>query len=456
MSIMQSESRKTGARPPLPPWYKWALVGMLWFICFFNYADRLAISSVLKLIGAEFKFDKGQLGLITAMFMWVYAVTSPFAGAVGDRFRRKSVILGGLYAWSFITSATAWCRNLTQFVAVRGLEGLGEAFYFPASMSLVSDYHGPRTRSRAMGIHQTSVYAGSILGPALAAWLAGPWGEEKTFEWRIPFYAFGILGIILGLFLVRFVHEARRGQADGDPTKQSNPSPKPPQSLGRQIREMLAFMGEVFRIPTGLILLAVFSGANYVATVFMAWGPMYVEEKFNTSLAVGALAATTPLYMANMLGAVLGGIVADSLARRLRGGRMVVQAAGLLVGGPFIYLAGIAGTLPLCIVGLSGFGLCKGIYDSNIWASLYDVIRPEKRASATGIGNMIGWIGGGLGPIIIGNMAERIGLGRAIALSSRVYLVVGLLMVAGVVLFARRDIISPIVKQEAALPAVKK
>jgi len=425
----------------LPPSYKWALVGMLWFICFFNYADRLAISSVLKLIGGEFHLSMGELGLITAMFMWVYAVASPFAGAVGDRFRRKTVILVGLYTWSAITSATAWCRGLTQFVAVRGLEGLGEAFYFPASMSLVSDYHGPRTRSRAMGIHQTSVYAGSILGPALAAWLAGPWGAQETFEWRVPFYVFGSLGLLLGIVLARFIHEARRGQADGELADQTNGSEPARQSAGKHVREAAGFIAEVFRIPTALILLAVFAGANYVATVFMAWGPMFVEETFHTSLAVGALAATTPLYVANMIGAVLGGILADWLAPRRRGGRMIVQAAGLLIGGPFIYLAGSAGHLNACMVGLFGFGLCKGIYDSNIWASLFDVIRPEKRASATGVGNMIGWIGGGLGPIVVGNVAERVGLGRAIALTSGIYLVVALLMVIGVLFFARRDIL---------------
>jgi len=439
---MKTQSDRNGKSPALPPSYKWALVGMLWFICFFNYADRLAISSVLKLIGGEFDFNKRQLGLITAMFMWVYAIASPFAGSVGDRFRRKSVILVGLYAWSLITSATAWCRNLTQFVAVRGLEGLGEAFYFPASMSLVSDYHGPKTRSRAMGIHQTSVYAGSILGPALAAWLAGPWGAQGKYEWRVPFYIFGVLGILLGLFLARFIHEARRGQADVGLMAQTGSPQPPPRSLGEQIRELLGFMRAVVRIPTALILLAVFAGANYVATVFMAWGPMFLGETFHTSLAMGALAATTPLYVANMFGSVLGGFLADLVARRLHSGRMLIQAAGLLVGGPFIYLAGSGESLHICMVGLFGFGLCKGIYDSNIWASLYDVIRPEKRASATGVGNMIGWIGGGLGPIVVGNMAERVGLGRAIALSSGIYLTVGLLMVMGAVLFARRDILS--------------
>lgn len=439
---MKTPADQNGKGPSLPPSYKWALVGMLWFICFFNYADRLAISSVLKLIKSEFDFSDGELGLITAMFMWVYAVASPFAGSVGDRFRRKTVILVGLYVWSAITSATAWCRNLVQFVAVRGLEGLGEAFYFPASMSLVSDYHGPKTRSRAMGIHQTSVYAGSILGPALAAWLAGPWGTQKAYEWRIPFYVFGILGVVLGLFLARFIREARRGQSEADPTVQTSSPQPPPQSLGEQLREMASFMSEVFRIPTALILLGVFAGANYVATVFMAWGPMFVEETFHTSLARGALAATTPLYVANMLGAILGGILADWLARRWCRGRMMVQAAGLFVGGPFIYLAGSAGSLHVCMIGLFMFGFCKGIYDSNIWASLYDVIRPEKRASATGIGNLIGWIGGGLGPLVVGKVAERVGLGHAIALSSRIYLAVAVLMTIGIVWFARRDILA--------------
>ena len=76
---------------------------MLWFICFFNYADRQAIFSVFPKLKEEFGFDKVQLGLIGSAFMWVYAAGAPLAGVICDRFRRKDLILGGCLFWSFVT-----------------------------------------------------------------------------------------------------------------------------------------------------------------------------------------------------------------------------------------------------------------------------------------------------------------------------------------------------------------
>src|SRR5262252_4929525 len=146
------------------PSSKWQVVGMLWLVCFFNYADRQSIFSVFPKLHEEFGFDKAQLGLIGSAFMWVYAAGAPFAGFICDRFRRKDLILGGCLFWSSITMTTGFCRELWHFVTVRALEGLGETFYFPASMSLASDYHGPKTRSRALSFHQSSVYIGTIGG----------------------------------------------------------------------------------------------------------------------------------------------------------------------------------------------------------------------------------------------------------------------------------------------------
>src|SRR5881392_553204 len=156
------------AAPPFSPRYKWWVVFMLWFICFFNYADRQALSGVAPKLKEEFGFTNDALGLIGSAFMWVYAAAAPLAGFIGDRFRRKDLILGGCLFWSFVTVMTGWCGKLWQFVSVRALEGFGETFYFPASMSLVSDYHSP-TRSRAMSLHQSSVYIGTIAGSWLGA-----------------------------------------------------------------------------------------------------------------------------------------------------------------------------------------------------------------------------------------------------------------------------------------------
>src|ERR1043166_2938872 len=196
--------------------YKWAVVGMLWFVCFFNYADRQSISSIFPKLKAEFGFDEVQLGFIGSAFMWIYAAGAPFAGFIADHFPRKHLILGGCLFWSGVTVMTGWCARLWQFVAVRALEGFGETFYFPATMSLVSDYHDRRTRSRAMSWHQSSVYVGTIVG----SW-AGAWFAEKM-GWRVGFYFFGGAGVVLALVLYVFLREPVRGAADdpGDPAMQ--------------------------------------------------------------------------------------------------------------------------------------------------------------------------------------------------------------------------------------------
>src|SRR5436190_15746572 len=129
------------------PDFKWWVLMMLWFVCFFNYTDRQAISSVFPKLKAEFGFDKVQLGLIGSAFMYIYAFGSPVAGYLGDRLRRKDLILGGCLFWSAVTVLTGWCNALWQFITVRALTGLGETFYFPSATSLLSDYHGNKTRS---------------------------------------------------------------------------------------------------------------------------------------------------------------------------------------------------------------------------------------------------------------------------------------------------------------------
>src|SRR5215475_5609726 len=105
--------------------YKWFVVAMLWFVCFFHYADRQAIFSVFEPIKGEMGLSDKQLGVVGASFMWVYAAAAPLAGLVGDQFRRKTLILGGLIFWSLITVATAFSKNYTHLVICRALEGFG-------------------------------------------------------------------------------------------------------------------------------------------------------------------------------------------------------------------------------------------------------------------------------------------------------------------------------------------
>lgn len=415
----------------VPLSYKWAVVAMLWFVCLFNYADRQAIYSVFPLLQREMALSDVQLGIIGASFMWVYAAAAPFTGLIGDRVSRKTLILGGLIFWSLVTVATALSRTYWHLVLFRALEGLGEACYFPASMSMLSDYHARDTRSRAMALHQSSVYAGTIAGGTIAGWMG------QSLGWRSSFYLLGLLGTLLGVVLMLFLREPTRGQADAidvRPPDGARDGNVPTQRANR---------------PMTLILMAVFVGANFVAAIVLTWMPSFLFRKFGMSLAAAGFSSTAYLQVASVVGVLAGGVLADRLARRQRGGRMLTQALGLLAGVPFIFVTGWTTTVAILIAAMAGFGFFKGLYDANIWASLHDVVPTRRRATAVGMMNAVGWIGGGIAPLAVGIASERYGLSAAISASSVVYLVVGLLLLVGIRAFMRT---APSMRREEAYP----
>jgi MFS family permease len=403
---------------------------MLWFICFFNYADRMAINAVAKVLQEDYHFTDEDLGWIISAFMFVYALSAPFAGQVGDRFRRKSLILGGLAVWSAVTWATGLCRNLIEFVVVRATEGLGETFYFPATMSLISDYHPKRTRSRAMGLHQTSVYAGTIGGTALAGYLAARYG------WQAPFKVFGVAGIVLAVVLFIFLREPARNEAEKLEAKTLNDAPSPPPI------PLTQFLRELVQTPSALLLIAAFFGANSVAFVFLSWMPKYLAETFQMDLGTAAFSSTFYLRMASIVGSVFGGWLADRARMFLPGGRILSQAFGAVLGIPFIYLSGVQVEAVPLLIFLTCFGFAEGVYDANIWASMYDVVHPSRRATMLGFANMIGWLGGGVATVGTGMLMTRLHMsyGQVLSTTAIIYAVVAVLLILAGLVFAPRDI----------------
>jgi MFS family permease len=414
--------------------YKWWVVFMLWFVCFFNYADRQSIFAVFPKLKEEFGFDTVALGIIGSAFMWVYALGAPAAGLICDRFRRKDLILGGCLFWSFVTVTTGWCSKFWHFVTVRALEGFGETFYFPASMSLVSDYHGRNTRSRALSFHQSSVYLGTILGSWVGAWFAEHVG------WRYGFFLFGGLGMVLAAALYRFLREPPRGSADAAPSEGHAHLASGPGALS-----VGATLAVVFRSPAVPLLMLAFVGANFVATIFLAWTPTFLVEKFAFKLASAGLSGTVFIHLASAASVPLAGLAADRLTRRFAGGRMLIQALGLLVGAGFVVLVGRTPDKTTLILAMTAFGLCKGFYDSGIFASLFDAIEPRARGTAAGLMNTVGWAGGALGPVFVG-WASKYGnrptevenMSDAIAFGGVVYLVAAALIAVAMLLFARQ------------------
>jgi sugar phosphate permease len=239
---------------------------------------------------------------------------------------------------------------------------------------------------------------------------------------------FGGLGILLGLVLQRFLKEPARGAAEPE-------LGEPPQSL-----PPLQTIAMILRTPSAVMLMATFVCANFVAVVLLSWMPSFLYQRFGMSLAMAGLSATLFAQIAGMAGAATGGWLADAAVKRTNRGRLLVQAAGVFAGAPFVVLCGMTQSVTWLIVALAGWGFFKGMYDANIFASPFDVIPPEARGTMAGLMNCVGWLGGGgSAPIIVGLLAQRTSLGFAIATTSVVYCIAGTLLVTCAVVFVDRD-----------------
>jgi sugar phosphate permease len=262
------------------------------------------------------------------------------------------------------------------------------------------------------------------LGTAGGAVLAGYLGERLG--WRSSFWVLGLAGMVyaslLGFGLIEPVRESNRDRAAGD-GKQADDRLKSSADGSGSLGERL---GRILTNPAAVLLLMVFVAANFVAGTFLAWLPSYIFERFDLGLTNSSFTSTFwPL--ASLPGAVLGGVAADWSSRRSRGGRIRVQSAGLIVAVPFVFLTGWSTSVPVLIAALIGAGVCKGVYDSNIFASLFDVIAPEDRGTAAGLMNTVGWASASTAPTVVGIASERFGLGITIASTAAVYLLGGLL-----------------------------
>ena len=278
-----------------------------------------------------------------------------------------------------------------------------------------------------MGIHQSSVYIGTIVG----GFFAGLIGQR--YGWRWSFVVFGALGVLLGFVLKKFLQEPARGAADFEDLGDVPPPNTPHMPLA-------SFLKIIWGTPTVLLLMLGFMCANFMATVLFTWMPSFVFGKFHLSLAMAGLTATLYIQLASMIGSPLGGWLADVLRKQTPGGRIIVQAVALFLEAPFAAWCVLTGSMFWLAVSLSLWGLTKGFYEANIFASVFDVIRPEARGTAAGFMNLVGWLAGGsTAPVLIGYLAQHSSLEAAIAKASICYVIAGLLLTVAIVFFVRRD-----------------
>ena len=403
---MGSADARAGSRPA-PSAYPWILIGLLWMVAFLNAADRSILIAVMPQIRAEFGLSATQLAFINSFFFWVYAIAVLFAGRLGDGTRRSRLIIYGLVFWSIATGLVSISVGFTMLLAFRGLVAAGEATYYPTATALISDWHKPAMRSRALSLHQTGVFAGSGLGALAAGLLADEFG------WRAPFAIFAVAGIVVGLVLWRALRDA--------------PIVRPPAS------SKIAGIGPVrtvLAIRPALVLCAVFFLANGASNGVTIWAPTYVHDALGLDLAGSALVGSATINIAGFLSVPLGGLLADRLAARTSIGRFYTLAIGLTLAALLLLPMNIANTAAAVGAVLVASSAGKGLFDGCIYATMHDVVPAHARATAVGMMTMAGFIGAGLTPLFVAQVSETIGMRAGLTSMAVLYFLAVALLLA--------------------------
>jgi MFS family permease len=381
---------------------------------FLNQGDRQIFNAVLPLIKADLGLSDVQLGLVVSGFTFIYGALVPVAGYLGDRCSRKWIICLSLLVFSTGTLLTGFAGGMIGLFVFRSIAtGGGEAFYYPPATSLIGEHHHA-TRAQAMAVHQTAVYVGIVASSVIAAAIGERYG------WRASFYAFGGFGVLMaGVLMARL--------RDDRPASSGEKAPTP----GEALRVVL-------RIPTFHFLSAAFGAMVFVNVGFTTWMPTFLYERFHLSLKEAAFHAVFLHLVFAFFGVMLGGRVSDRLAPRRPGVRLETGWIGLALGAPFIWLLGASPTLAVVYAGLAGFGFFRGIYDSNLFAALFDVVPPRYRSSATGLMLAFAFIVGATAPALLGYLKPRIGLSTGLSALAFAYVLGGaLIFAAGRLTFAR-------------------
>jgi sugar phosphate permease len=275
-----------------------------------------------------------------------------------------------------------------------------------------------------MSVHQAALYLGVMTSGFLGGAVAERWG------WRSAFYVFGSAGILLGGVLIFRLKDAPR---------QALVSARLPDVR----RGPAQALGVMFRTPTALLLTVGFTAIVLVNNAYVVWAPTFVQEKFGLSVAIAGGYSMFYHHLAALGGVLLGGPLSDVMVRRRRQFRLEFQSAAMLLGVPAILWMGLADNLTATWIAMGAVGLCRGLYESNTHASLFDVIPPRYRASAVGVMVMIAFLIGSISPWLLGQARERVpsihGLSYGFASLSVAYLIGGLAVLAAVKLTFFRD-----------------
>jgi len=349
--------------------------------------DVMLYAFALTAIRDEFHLSSAAAGAMASATLLASAFGGVLFGVLADRIGRARALTLAILIYSGFTGLTATATGVAMLLVWRTLVGMGMGGVWSAGSVLVAESWPAEHRGKAAGLMQSGWAIGYILAALLAAAVMPRWG------WR-PLFVLGVAPALLAVWVLNRVEEPRRA-----------PSPARHFALSPALWRTAAIASSV----TSCVLFAYWG--------LFTWIPSYLSSPVARGGAGMSVMQSTgwivPMQIGSFFGYTLFGFLADRFGRRPVFLTFVLAAAVLV---PIYGQWGRHQTALMLmgpLIGFFGHG-----YFSVFGAMLAELFPAAIRATAQGLCYNVGRAASALAPFTIGALADRFGIGSALAFTS--------------------------------------
>ena len=364
---------------------RWIIVSLVGLATVINYIDRSTLPVMWPSIAAELGMNKSDYANIITIFMIGYAIGQSLFGRVFDAVGTRLGFVLSIVVWSGAIALHAIAHTMLSFSIFRAILGIGEAGNWPGATKANAEWFPAKERALAQGIFNSGASLGAIIAPPLIAFLYAFLGWKATF---VVVAGFGFLWILPWLIIYKsspdshpwITNDERDYILSGQIIKLDNKQ-TPENEYVPSFKQLLQH-----KQSWGVIAARFF--IDPIWWLFVAWLPLYLNEKFGFDIKQIGAFAWVP-YVGAAMGALFGGWFSGYLMEMgwtVNKARKSVIGLGCLLMLPALLLTTIAATpmtaMLLIAVILFGFQAAIG----NIQTLPSDFFSGKSVGSLAGVG----------------------------------------------------------------------
>jgi MFS family permease len=390
---------------------------LLFLLYFFDYVDRMIVTSLFPYIQKEWGLTDTQSGLLVSVVYWSIVVFVFPVSILVDRWSRKKTIGIMALIWSLATALCAFTKTFPQLLMTRSGIGIGEAGYAPAGTAMLSGLFPPEKRSRMMGLWNMSIPLGIAVGIAVGGFVAQHWG------WR---HAFGLVALPGAIAAILFFFVKDYKTVDLVKTVGSSGAGNNKARMSK-----MDIFREFIHTPSLILTNIGFIGCIFVNNAIIVWLPTYFHRVEGIPISEAGMKVGLIMLLA-IIGLPVGGWLADVWFKKNVSSRMLFPALtmalnAVVIFAAFSFLDGKTRYMMLLLM-----GVLASMFAPAAIIVTQEVIHPGLRAISYSVCVVIqNLFGASMAPIVIGALSDAYGIKVAMSILPVFLLVSALLFFAG-------------------------